>query len=247
MTGRRNLPDWRSLAASMSPERVDRILIASCAAIWLVVLGMGVAATAALVDLGRGHPGDGPDSRTSGLLYAVIVVSAAIIVAAIPLLVRARRAALAGSGGRSAGSPARRTVSQQSEPAGSVPLGTAVDPATEKLTVVGSAAASQDSELPDQPGRASGPAQLAQERIPKAIPEDLVDRTWLRSTFTLVGAMGVALVAVAVATQLMAVGNDGSAWGSYVVAGIITTAMPVIPFLHLRRLRSAASHIQPGE
>ena len=76
-------------------DRSDRILLAVCAAIWLAALGAAVAATVALVDLGRGHPESSTTSGTPWLLYTVIGVSALVIVGAIPLLMRARRAALA--------------------------------------------------------------------------------------------------------------------------------------------------------
>ena len=76
-------------------DNMDRILLAACAAIWLAALGSAVAATVALVDLGRGHPeSSSTSSGTPWLLYTVIGVSALVIVGAIPLLVRARRAAL---------------------------------------------------------------------------------------------------------------------------------------------------------
>jgi hypothetical protein len=78
-----------------SPETVDRILVIACAVVWLVVLGVGVAATVALVDLGSGHPASavktGEAADTPWPLYVVIGVSAFVIVAAIPLLIQARR------------------------------------------------------------------------------------------------------------------------------------------------------------
>jgi hypothetical protein len=77
-----------------SPETADRILVIVCAVVWLAVLGVGVAATVALVDLADGHPAAVPKaehSDTPWLLYVVIGVSALVILAAIPLLLRARR------------------------------------------------------------------------------------------------------------------------------------------------------------
>jgi hypothetical protein len=58
---------------------------------------MGVAATVALVDLGRGHPSWESGSGTSWLLYLIIAVSALVIAVAIPLLLRARRDMVNGS------------------------------------------------------------------------------------------------------------------------------------------------------
>ncbi|TRW76522.1 DUF2561 family protein [Mycolicibacterium sp. 018/SC-01/001] len=79
------------------PDRTDRILFGGCAAAWLAALGAGVAATVALVDLGRGHTASS-GSGTPWFLYVVIGVSAAVIIAAVPLLLRARRDARGGHG-----------------------------------------------------------------------------------------------------------------------------------------------------
>jgi hypothetical protein len=49
--------------------------------------------------------------------------------------------------------------------------------------------------------------------------------------------MGAALIAVAAATYLMAVGHDGPSWVGYVLAGLVTAAMPVVEWLHVRQLR----------
>jgi hypothetical protein len=48
--------------------------------------------------------------------------------------------------------------------------------------------------------------------------------------------VGGALTLVAAATYLMAVGKDTGSWVCYGLAGAITLAMPVIPWLYLRRL-----------
>lgn len=77
-----------------APETVDRIVVIACAVVWLAALGVAVAATVALVDMGGGHPvtvKKSDNSSTPWLLYMVIGVSVLVIVAAIPLLVRARR------------------------------------------------------------------------------------------------------------------------------------------------------------
>ncbi len=76
------------------PENLDRILLGVCAGIWLLALGAGVAATVALVDLSNGRGSVRAElsgSDTPWVLYTVIGVSAAVIAAAIPLLIRARR------------------------------------------------------------------------------------------------------------------------------------------------------------
>ena len=68
----------------------DRILLGACAAVWLGALAAGVAATVALVDLGRGRPENTESADTPWLLYTVIGISVVVIVAAVPLLLRAR-------------------------------------------------------------------------------------------------------------------------------------------------------------
>ncbi|MGA7050790.1 MAG: DUF2561 family protein, partial [Mycobacterium sp.] len=78
-------------------------------------------------------------------------------------------------------------------------------------------------------GSASGPA-----------PEwsgAAVDRVWLRGTALLAATMGVALIAVGAATYLMAVGHEGPSWVGYGLAGLVTVAMPVVEWRHVRQLR----------
>ena len=99
-----------------SPETVDRALVGVCGAIWLLVLGMAVAATVALVDSAAAIPRVTTGSSTPWLLYSVIAVSALVIVGAIPLLLRARRTALGETGGRqrtAAASPAPTPVARR--------------------------------------------------------------------------------------------------------------------------------------
>jgi Protein of unknown function (DUF2561) len=74
-----------------TPDQVNRILVGVCAALWLFALGAVVAAIVALVDLGHGRSAAPRGSDTPWVLYAIIGVSAVVIVGAIPLLIRARR------------------------------------------------------------------------------------------------------------------------------------------------------------
>jgi hypothetical protein len=76
-----------------TPDQVDRILVIACIALWLAALGAGVAAVVALVGLASGHSVAAGGSDTPWLLYTVIGVSAAVIIGAIPLLLRARQTA----------------------------------------------------------------------------------------------------------------------------------------------------------
>ncbi|MFN3002272.1 DUF2561 family protein [Mycolicibacterium wolinskyi] len=71
-------------------NNTDRILLGACAVAWLAALGAAVAAVVALVDLGRGHPQGEESADTPWLLYTVIGISVVVIVAAVPLLLRAR-------------------------------------------------------------------------------------------------------------------------------------------------------------
>src|SRR6478609_11183983 len=103
------------VANTAAADRTDRILLGACAGIWLVALGAGVAATVALVDLGTEHAQSTGESETPWLLYAVIAISAAVIIGAVPLLLRARRAALEDSP-PAARAPMRAAPSRQDAP-----------------------------------------------------------------------------------------------------------------------------------
>jgi hypothetical protein len=65
-----------------------------------------------------------------------------------------------------------------------------------------------------------------------------VDQLWLRCAVVIAIAMGVAVLAIGVATYLMAVDDNAAAWVFYVLAGIITVGMPAIPVVYLRQLRA---------
>src|SRR5207302_11030212 len=67
---------YRRGSDTIPPEVIDRILVGACGAIWLVLLGVSVAASVALADLGRGFHKMTGGSHTTWVLYAVIVVSA---------------------------------------------------------------------------------------------------------------------------------------------------------------------------
>ncbi|OBG58838.1 hypothetical protein A9X03_17475 [Mycobacterium sp. E1715] len=194
---------------TISPDVIDRILIGACAAIWLVLLGVSVAATVALADLGRGfHKAASNTHSTSWVLYAVIIVSALIIAGAIPMLIRARRMAQTDPAARGMTAPSRPPVRLMSQ------------------------APRTAAERARQP-RPQAPAPAGDSDW----SGETVDRVWLRGTVLLVTALGGALVAVATATYLMAVGHDGPSWAAYAVAGVVTAGMPAIEWLHVRQLR----------
>jgi Protein of unknown function (DUF2561) len=197
-------------------DNTDRILLAVCAAVWLAVLGSAVAAAVALVDLGSKHQESSTESGTPWLLYGVIGVSALVIVGAIPLLIRARRTALEDPRG-APGSAARPAPARTPDPR-TQSVRTAQAPA---------AGARQRSAVSSSPGISTYDAG-----VPPA-----VDQVWLRCAVVIAIAMGVALLAIGIATYLMAAGHDTYAWAAYVVAGLVTLAMPAAPWIFLRQLR----------
>ena len=225
---------------SRSPESIDRFMVAVCGAIWLVLLAMSVVATVALVQLGRGRDA-GPDGQSSWLLYSIIAVSALIIAGAIPLLLRARRTAfadpgstgsdpggvsgsgVAGSGVAGSGVSGSGSGSGVADPGPVLP----VEAPTEKLRVFGTAV--------DPYAREAAPEPVAVSRVPAGV----VDRLWLRGTASLLGAMGLALTAVATATYLLATGSDTETWVALGTAAVITVAMPAVLVAFARRLSDA--------
>jgi len=185
---------------NITPENSDRILIGVCAVVWLALVGMSVAALVALMDLGRGYHEAKGNPHTSSVLYAIIVISALIILAAIPMLLRARRITRDGPGTRSVA----RTTGGQSLRSGYI----SAHGRTERTTT-----------------------------LRPALSDAALDRFWLRGTVALMATMGAALLAVATATYLMAIGHDAFSWTSYGVAGAVTLAMPLVPWRHVRQLR----------
>jgi hypothetical protein len=202
---------------TVSLSTTDRILVGLCAGVWLLLVGVSVAATVALVDLGRGFRTAAGSSHTPAVLYAIIAVSTLIILAAIPMLLRARRTASAEPGARPMGGPVRG-ASQR-------PVGSA-----------GLAARTMVEQAPTERLTAFGPAALSDAEV---------DRIWLRGTVALIGTMGVAFVAVAAATYLMAIGRYGASWTGYVIAGIVTVVMVVLSLRHVRQLRRLVAEHQP--
>lgn len=199
---------YRRGSDTIAPDVIDRILLGACAAIWLVLLGVSVAAAVALADLGRGFHKAAGNPHTTWVLYAVIVISALIIAAAIPVLLRARRAAGA--------DPLARVAGRPLVGAGSPIVRSAADRARQQHGLEASAPVS--GAVSEWSGEA-------------------VDRVWLRGTTLLTATMGVALIAVGAATYLMAVGHEGPSWVGYGLAGLVAAAMPVVEWYHVRQLR----------
>lgn len=200
---------YRRGSDTIPPDVIDRLLLGACAAVWLVLLGVSVAAVVALANLGRGFHKTAGGTHTPWVLYAVIIVSALIIAGAIPVLLRARRMGLIEPATRP-GAPAR---APQRPPV--------------RLMAPAPRTAAE---------RARQPRMLGAEPTTQW-SGTAVDRVWLRGTVILAGTMGVALIAAATATYLMAVGHDEPSWALYAVAGVVTAAMPAVEWLHIRQLR----------
>jgi hypothetical protein len=208
-------------------DRTDRILLGACAGIWLVALGAGVAAVVALVELGRGHADSSGESGAPWLLYTVIGVSALVIVAAVPLLLRARRTALEETPSR----PQERYAPTRTEPA--VP---GVEAPTEKIRISGTTTAPPLGPR-SEPSVSRAPGADAQSGATAAI-----DQIWLRCAVVIACAIGVAMIAIGVATYLMAVDSTVGAWVFLVLTGLVTVGMPAIPWFYLRELRELLGH-----
>jgi len=217
-------------------DRIDRILLGSCAAVWLAALGAGVAATVALVDLSRGHTASSSDSGTPWILYTVIAVSAAVILAAVPLLLRARRAALEEP------DPESRPQAAATPPQAPA-RGAGADAPTEKFQVVAPGAASESGGRPtSEPQGAAADADEPQGAAgvdePATANAQAIDQLWLRCAAGLACAAGVATLLTAISTYLVAVDNNTLAWVFYGIAGAITLGMAAIPWYALRELRT---------
>jgi hypothetical protein len=191
-------------------DRTDRVLLGSCAGIWLVALGAGVAATVALVDLGTGRPASSGDSETPWLLYSVIGISAVVIVGAVPLLLRARREAAAEAAPRLES----RAAPEHGRPA------------------------ARQVEAPTQKFRAPATPVGVTASAPVSPLTAAADQLWLRCAVVIACAIGVAMVAIGVGTYLMAVGSTAAAWVFFVLCGLVTVAMPAAPWYFLRELRA---------
>lgn len=203
-------------------DRIDRILLGACGAIWLAALGAGVAAVVTLVDLAGGHPESSGEPATPWLLYTVIGISAAVIIGAVPLLLRARRTALADA------QPSARPAVRAPQPP---PPARGAEAPTQKLRALGT------TPEPVNP-RPGYPAPRMPITAAAAPPMTAVDQLWLRCAVLIACAIGIAMVAIGVATYLMAADSDTAAWVFYGLTGLITLGMPAVPWFYLRELRA---------
>ena len=195
-----------------SPELVDRTMVGACGAIWLTLVAISVIATMALVDLGRGHQAGGGSGHSTWLLYSIIVVSAVILLGAVPLLLRARRT------GAAVDSDSPVEVAAPVRP---------IEARTEKLRVFGTSVDPYERPLPE--------ATTTNSRVDSSV----LNRLWLRGTVSLAAATGLALIGVATATYLLATDRTTGAWVALGIAGVITVAMPAVLVAFQRQLGEA--------
>jgi uncharacterized membrane protein len=196
-----------------APNQTDRILLGVCVALWLAALAAAVAAVVALVDLARPHSATVGSSPTPWLLYSVIGVSAVVIIGAIPLLIRARQGALDGGHRRPEASAPGATQNVFGPPLGTEGrqrgFGT---PAIRRPTVA-----------------------PATSRV--GFPTAAVERVSQRYALVTASAIGAATALIGVGTYLLASSDDGLAWVGFGLAGLVTVALPVVPWYFLRQLR----------
>lgn len=194
------------------PENLERILLGACAAIWLVALGAAVAATVALVDMASGRGtvraelSEASGSDTPWVLYTVIGISAAVIVVAIPLLVRARQ----------------QSGTQR-------PL--------RDFTPAGGSVAEDIAAVPPRDSRRRHAEPALETGTRAAALPGVVDQVFVRCGLSIACAVGVGTLAVGAATYLSANDSGSAAVAFYIIAGIVTVAMPVLPWFFLRELR----------
>lgn len=213
-----------------TPESVDRMLVGLCAVIWLAFVGMLVGAIVVIAGMGQ----DSGSSGSSWGIYIVIGVSLAVIVGAIPLLLRARKTA-AQRTARGASKTASKSKGSNASREGDAPSGPPpAEASTEKLKTFGGLA-DHVSHVPKDYSGPGSPAYRAAAEV--AAKSAVVDRLWLRATVGIAGAIGLALLAVVTGTYLLAVDSDTAAIAAFVFAGLITGAMGAIPWFTLKKLR----------
>ncbi len=217
-----------------SPESVDRMLIGLCAVIWLAFVGMLVGAIVVIAGMGE----DSGSSGSSWGIYIVIGVSLAVIVGAVPLLLRARKSA-ARRTARGASKTAPKPKGANSSGGATAPSGPPpAEASTEKLKTFGGLADHVSHVPKDYNGPGSPAYRAATEAAAKRA---VINRLWLRATVGIAGAIGLALLAVVTGTYLLAVESDTAAVIAFVFAGVITCAMGAIPWVTLKKLRELGS------
>jgi Protein of unknown function (DUF2561) len=195
------------------PENLDRILLGVCAAIWLGALGAVVAAIVTLVDLAGGRGTVRAElSEASGSdtpWVLYTVIGVSAVVIAVAIPLLVRARQQS----------SHRPIRDHTPAGGSV--------ADDIAAVPTRAARRRDAELAQEAGTRSA-----------ALP-GVVDQVFVRFGLSIACAVGAGTLAVGVATYLTAGGSSSAAVAFYIIAGIITVAMPVLPWFYLRELRGA--------
>ncbi len=212
-----------------SPESVDRMLIGLCAVIWLAFVGMLVGAIVVMTGVGEDSTGS---AGSSWGIYIVIGVSLAVIIGAVPLLLRARKTATRPTrrGASKAAAKPANASGARSVPSGPPPA----EASTEKLKTFGDLVDPVSHAPKDYNGPGSPAYRAAAEAASKSAA---ADRLWLRATVGIAGGIGLALLAVVTGTYLLAVNSETAAIVAFVFGGVITCAMGAIPWQTLKKLR----------
>ena len=95
----------------------------------------------------------------------------------------------------------------------------------------------------DRPAKPEPQPDTAQ---PGGLPAGPTDRVLLRCAASIFAAMGLALIGVATATYLLAVGSDTAAWVAIGFAAVITAAMPAVSVFFQRQLGGVSGADAPA-
>lgn len=194
------------------PGNLERILLGACAIIWLGALAAAVAATVTLVDLAGGRGTVRAElSEASGSdtpWVLYTVIGVSAVVIAVAIPLLVRARQQS----------THRPIRDHTPSGGSVADHNAALPTPE--------ARRRDTEV-----------ALKTDTRSAALPA-VVDQVYVRCALSIGCTVGAGTLAVGVATYLMAGGSSSAAVAFYIVAGIITVAMPVLPWFYLRELRA---------
>jgi hypothetical protein len=192
------------------PDNLDRILLGACAVIWLGALAALVAATVTLVDLAGGRGTVRAELSEASGSDSPWVLYTVIGVSAVVIAVAI---------------PLLVRARQQS---GNRPI--------REHTPAGGSVAADIAAVPTRAARRRD-AEAALETRSRTLPA-VVDQVYVRCALSIGCAVGAGTLAVGVATHLTAGGSASAAIAFYIIAGIITVAMPVLPWFYLRELKN---------
>lgn len=202
------------------PENLERILLGACAVIWLAALGAAVAATVSLVDLANGRGTVRAElSEASGSDTPWVLYTVIGISAAVIVVAIPLLA-------RARQQTGNRSIREYTPAGGSVAEDIAAVPPR------------------DVRRRAAEPA-VADGGTRSALLPGVVDQVYVRCALAIACAVGAGTLAVGLGTYLTAGGSGSAAVAFYIIAGIITVAMPVLPWFYLRELHGVIGSTGP--